>query len=130
MRLAGRRLRACAYDNTKKRMVAETIVPCGEDLTVGSEPSARLVVPQWSGATLLVLSADHALHLAPGMRVHMCHDGGVDRVVGTYEDLVAKGFAFPLVVDVCRLNIRIREGMSVFAKYLSDEEADWPRGWR
>jgi hypothetical protein len=50
----------------------------------------------------------------------MCHDRGEDRIQGTFEDLVDAGIAFPLRVTVSKLNIRIREGIAVFAHYVPD----------
>ena len=125
-RIAGRRLRAVAFNYHQNTIVAQTIVPFGEDLTVGRDATARLLVPNWSGPTLVLLSKDQRLYIARGMRVHMCHDDGEDRIVGEFDELVASGLAPPLLVTVSKLNIRVRDGLSVFAKYLRDDEPDWP----
>ena len=57
------------------------------------------------------------------MRLHICHDHGEDRVVGTFEELSASGMTFPLRLTVSKLNIKVREGISVFAKYVVDGES-------
>jgi hypothetical protein len=56
----------------------------------------------------------------------MCHDDGEDRVVGEFDDLVARGLTPPIPITVSKLNIRIRDALTVFAKYLTDDEVDWP----
>jgi hypothetical protein len=57
------------------------------------------------------------------MRLHMCHDDGEDRVMGTFEELSAGGVTFPLRLTVSKLNIKVREGVTVLAKYLADGES-------
>jgi hypothetical protein len=58
------------------------------------------------------------------MRVNMCGDDGEDRIVGTYEELLARGVTFPITIALRRMNIRVTEGLSVFAKYIDDREED------
>ena len=98
----------------------------GEEVTVGGDARAALVLPGWSDAPLLLIAEGHLLHLAPGMRLHMCHDGGVDRVVGEYEELRARGMVLPMPITVAMLNIRVRDGLSLFVRYLADDEPLWP----
>lgn len=106
-RLAGRRLRVGVYSAHDNRIVAERTFDAGADVTVGGDESASLVVPGWSGPPLCIFSNGVNLHLAPGMRLHMCHDAGEDRVRGTYEELSEAGMTFPLRVTVSKSNIRV-----------------------
>lgn len=110
------------YVAEENRIVTERIFVAGSDVTLGRDADAGLVVSGWSGPPLRLISEGVLLHLEPGMRLHMCHDRGEDRVQGTFEELIARGVVFPLRVTVSKLNIRVREGTSVFAKYLADGE--------
>ena len=56
----------------------------------------------------------------------MCHDDGEDRVVGEFDELIAQGLTLPIRIKVSKLNIRVRKGLSVFAKYLMADEPEWP----
>lgn len=125
-RIAGRRLRVGVFDSRAKLIVAKRIFDHGEDVTIGGDAGAALVVPGWSDGPLLLIAEGQLLHLAPGMRLHMCHDGGVDRVVGEYEELRASGIALPIPITVAMVNIRIRDGLSLFARYLAEDEPMWP----
>jgi hypothetical protein len=123
-RLAGRRLKigVCRSSPSDARIVAEGIFEPGDDVTLGAAASATLIVPEWEGPPLRLVSEGLYLHLAPGMRVNMCNDGGEDHVIGTFEELSARGFTFPLRITVSKLNISVRPGLSVFAKYLAEGE--------
>lgn len=123
-RLAGRRLRVGVYSAQENRIVAERTFDAGADVTVGGDDSAPLVVPGWVGPPLCIFSNGVNLHLAPGMRLHMCHDEGEDRVQGTFEELTEAGMTFPLRVTVSKFNIRVREGFAVFAQYVPDASGD------
>lgn len=125
-RIATRRLRVAVFDNDAGAVVAKAILDAGADVTIGGDSAARLVVPGWSGPMLVLIAQGHLLHVGPGMRLHMCHDDGEDRVVGEFDELIAQGLSFPIAVSVSKLNIRVRKGLSVFAKYLADDEPDWP----
>ena len=66
------------------------------------------------------------LHLASGMRMHVCHDDGEDRVPSaamsidgedTFEELSARGMTFPLRLEVSKLDIRVRPGVSALGHY-------------
>jgi hypothetical protein len=103
-------------------IVAEATFAPGEDVALGADAGCTLVVPDWAGPTLLVLSGDGFLHLAEGMRVNMCGDGGDSRIVGTYEELTAAGTPMPIPILLRRVNVRVRKGLLVFAKYLREEE--------
>jgi hypothetical protein len=124
-RVAGRRLKigVCRYSSSEARIVAEGTFEPGENVTLGGDATAALVVPGWEGRPLRLVSEGLNLHLAPGMRLNMCHDGGEDHVIGTFEELSARGFRFPLRITVSRLNIGVRPGISVFAKYLGEGES-------
>jgi hypothetical protein len=124
-RVAGRRFKigVCCSSPAEARIVAERIFAPGEDVTLGGDTTAALVVPGWEGPPLRLVSEGLNLHLAPGMRLNMCHDGGEDHVIGTFEELSASGFGFPLRITVSRLNIGVRPGISVFVKYLAEGES-------
>jgi hypothetical protein len=114
-RLAGRRLRVGVYVAKEDRVVAERVFEPGADVTLGGDAEAGLVIPGWVGPPLGLFTNGVLLHLEPGMRLHMCHDEGEDRVQGTFEELSARGILFPLRVTVSKLNIKVREGIAVFA---------------
>jgi hypothetical protein len=114
-RIAGRRLRVGVYVAKENSLVVERTFDAGADVTVGADESAALVVPGWVGPSLCVFSKGVNLHLGPGMRLHLCHDEGEDRVHGTFEELTDAGFTFPLRLTVSKLNIRVRDGVAVFA---------------
>lgn len=97
-------------------IVVERTFDAGADISLGGE-AAGLVVPGWTGPTVLLMTGGNLLHLEPGMRLHMCHDNGEDRVVGTFEELAAKGITSPIQITVSKLNIRVR--ISVFTHYLA-----------
>jgi hypothetical protein len=42
------------------------------------------------------------------------------RIVGTYEQLVASGIAMPLPILGRRMNIRVRDGISVLTEHVVD----------
>jgi len=116
------RLRAAVCRSTPDNatiVCEETLLP-EQDLVLGGDASASLVVPDWSGPAIRLVTRDGLLHLAPGMRVNMCGDGGSGRIVGTYEELVAEGVSLPIAIMGRRLNVRVRAGLSVFAKYVND----------
>lgn len=120
-RLAGRSIRVTI--TYASEVVARATFAPGSDLTIGREATAALAIPEWSGEDLMLLSAGHLLHLRPGMRLHMCHDDGEDRVKGTFEELVAAGFSFPMRITVSKLNIRLNERTSIYALYLAEGES-------
>jgi hypothetical protein len=125
-RIAGRRLRIGLYDNRANQILAKKVFAPGSDVTIGKAPDDGFVLPTWSGSSLRLISAGQFLHLEAGMRLHMCHDDGEDRVVGEFDDLVALGLTPPIQITVSKLNIRIRDGLTIFAKYLTEDEPDWP----
>jgi hypothetical protein len=122
-RVEGLRLRVGVYSRLEDRVVAEKIFGPGSDVTIGGDSTASLIVPGWEGPPLRLLSAGINLHLEPGMRLHMCNDQGENRVLGTFEELAAGGVSFPLRITVSKLNIGVRDGISVFVKYLGDAES-------
>ena len=124
-RIAGRPLRVGVFDSRAQKIVFESIFPSGVDLIAGHDEGANLWLPSWVGPNALILSDGHLLHLAPGMRVHMCHDEGEDRVQGEYEELLAIGMTFPFPINVAGLNIRMQEGITLFGRFLTADEPDW-----
>jgi hypothetical protein len=123
--MARRRLRVgvCRRVGETASIVAERIFEAGEDITLGGDATAGLAVPGWTGPSVLLIEGGDVLELEPGMRLHMCHDHGEDRVEGTFEELVAMGVSLPIRINVSKLNIRVRDDISVFAYYLPEEDA-------
>jgi hypothetical protein len=117
-----RRLRAGAYVAAEQRIVHERVFDAGGDVTIGADEAAGLVVPSWVGPPVLLISGGSLLHLAPGMRVNMCDDAGGARIVGTFEELIARGEAMPIPIQLRRMNIRVRQGFSVLTDYVADDE--------
>lgn len=125
-RIASRRIRVGVFDTRTDSIIAKAIFPSGSDIVLGGRRGDGLFIPNWSGARQLLISQGYLLHVHPGMRIHVCHDNGEDRLAGEYDELVARGIPLPIPLTVSKLNIRVRDGLSVFAKYLADDEADWP----
>lgn len=98
----------------------ETLLP-DQDLVLGGDSSATMVVPGWIGPNVLVISSDGLLHLAPGMRVNMCGNNGSRHLVGTFEELVDRDIGLPIAIERRRMNIRVSAGLSVFAKYVNEQ---------
>jgi hypothetical protein len=107
-----RRLRAGAYVAAEQRIVHERVFEAGADVTIGADEAAGLVVPSWVGPPLLLISGGNLLHLAPGMRVNMCDEAGGARIIGTFEELTARGEALPIAIQLRRMNIRVRDAGS------------------
>lgn len=101
-------------------VVAEQTFDASTDVRLGGTTRDALLVPGWTGPPVLLISADGFLHLRPGMRVNMCGDHGASRVVGSFEELLASGIPIPIPILRRRMNIRIGEGVSIFAKYVDD----------
>jgi hypothetical protein len=87
------------------------------DLVVGSAGSATLRIPNWSDADVLLVSKGTHLHLGPGMRINMCGEGGVDHLIADYEQLVAQCVTLPIAIGYRTMNITLRRGLSIFAKF-------------
>jgi hypothetical protein len=96
-------------------LVAEGMFLPGAEVVLGADKSAGLVVPGWSGPTVLLISRGTHLHLGPEMRLLMCDEAGGHRVCGEFEEL-QQGMRFPLEIPVSRLNVRVQEGVSVFVE--------------
>jgi hypothetical protein len=91
------------------------------DIRIGrEEDDAELSCAAWAGPPLLLISADGMLYLAPGMRVNMCGVEGDARIIGTYEELTASGMTMPLPILDRRMNISVREGISVLTEHVVD----------
>ena len=122
--LATRRIHIGA--SVKGVMVGDHILAPRSVLSVGAEGSgADIELPGWTDERFVVISGDPSplLHLRPGMRVHMCHDEGEDRLVGTFEELVRRGVPIPVPIRVSKLNIGVAEGTSLFVHYLAEGES-------
>lgn len=115
-RLEGRRIRVGVC--REATVIAEATLPSGADVTTGADATAALVLADWSGPNLVLISGGGLLHLGPGMRIHMCHDEGEDRVKASYEELVAQGVAQPIPITVSKLNITVDPRLSVFVQYM------------
>lgn len=125
-RISGRRIRAGVFDAAQARVVAKKLFPSGSDIVLSGLAGHGLVISDWPGPDLLLVSSGHLLQLSPGMRLHMCHDQGEDRIVGEFDELVARGLVLPLRINVSKVNVRVRGRLSVFLKYLATDEPDWP----
>jgi hypothetical protein len=127
--MVGRRFRVgvCLHTPRSATIVAEGTFGPGADLTLGADASAGLTVPGWEGGAVLLISEGTLLHLEPGMRLHMCGDGGEGRVKGTFEELAAQGMTSPIRITVSKVNILVREGISVYVNYLEEGAVPGPR---
>lgn len=115
----GRRLHVavCESGESASTIVRELVLPPGEDVTIGQLGEATVSVPGWHTPPVRLVTGE-LLHLAPGMRVNMCGDSGEDRIVGTYDELLAAGITIPIPLCGRRVNVLIRAGVSVFTKYV------------
>lgn len=107
----------CESRDNASTIVRELVLPAGEDVTIGQLGEATVSVPGWHTPPVRLVTGE-LLHLAPGMRVNMCRDGGEDRVVGTYDELVAAGVGMPIPIGGRKVNVLLRDGVSVFVKYV------------
>ena len=115
------RIRAGVYVRADDAIVCERRLDAHADIRIGrEEDGAELSCTAWEGPPQLLISGDGMLHLAPGMRVNMCGVDGDARIVGTYEELTASGLTMPLPILERRMNIRVREGISVFTQHITD----------
>ena len=115
------RIRAGVYVRAENAIVCERRLDAQLDIRIGrEEDGAELSCAAWVGPPQLLISADGMLHLAPGMRVNMCGVDGDARIVGTYEELAANGMTMPLPILGRRMNIRVREGISVLTEHVID----------
>lgn len=113
-----RRIRVGVYLKSIESFAVNTVLAPGTDVTLAATAAEGLAVPGWSGPPLLVVSAGTLLHLGPGMHLIMCDEEGGRRVTGEFEELQSAGMIFPLTVPVSRLNIRVREGISVLLEFV------------
>lgn len=107
----------CESRDDASTIVRELVLPLGEDVTIGQLGEATVSVPGWHTPPVRLVTGEH-LHLAPGMRVNMSRDGGEDRIVGTYDELLAAGVVMPIPIEGRRINVLLRAGVSVFVKYV------------
>lgn len=121
--MAGRRLRVGVYVAQEDRIVADRICGPGEDVTLGCDASATLVVPGRAGPPLMLISEGLNSISVRGCACTCVMTNGEDRVRGTFEELSSSGTTVPRRIIVSKLNIKVREGISVFAKYLADGES-------
>ena len=117
------RVGVCVSSETTADVVVERTFFEGEEVWLGDDPHSTVPVPNWAGAPLLLISADGFLHLHEGMRVNMCGPSGVNRVVGTYAELKMQATPLPIPVLLRTMTISVRKGLSIFARYLRDDEA-------
>ena len=115
-------------DDRVTLVVGRVFLP-GEDVVIGSDPAASLSIPDWNAPPFLLITGNGGLYLAAGMRVNMCDARGSARLVGTFEELQAAGEAMPIEISMRGMNIRVRKGLSVFAKYLAPDEPEFPPEW-
>jgi hypothetical protein len=107
------------------RIVAHRVYGPGEDVTIGDDDN-DLRVAGWHGASLRLISRGTLLHLQPGMRVAMGDgaSGGTESCARptTFEELQTQGVQMPMLVRHKHVNVTLREGISVFLKYLAEGE--------
>jgi hypothetical protein len=114
-------IRAGVYVRAEGAVVCERRLDARADIRIGrEEDGVELYCAAWAGPPQLLISADGMLHLAPGMRVNMCGVDGDARIVGTYEELTAGGLTMPLPILERRMNIGVREGISVLTEHILD----------
>lgn len=121
------RATVCKSTPDDATIVCEATLRPDQDLVLGSDSSASLVVPDWTGPNVLVISSDGHLHLAPGMRVNMCARTGGMHLIATYEELLERGTTLPIPIMGRRMNIRVSAGLSVFAKYVTERGEELER---
>jgi hypothetical protein len=115
------RIRAGVYVQEEGAIVCEKKLAADVDIWIGREQDgAALSCAAWQGPPQLLISADGRLHLAPGMRVNMCGAAGEMRIVGTYEELALSGVTTPIPILGRRMNIRVRQGISVLTEHVTD----------
>ena len=115
------RIRAGVYIQAEDAIVCERRLDAHSDIRIGrEEDGAELYCAVWTGLPQLLFSADGMLHLAPGMRVNMCGPHGDARIVGTYEELVASGLTMPIPILERRMNVRVRDGITVLTEHVAD----------
>ena len=120
------RVGVCWTEAEKATIVAQAIFSPDADVVLGNGPPATLNVADWVGPPVLVIAGSTGhVHLAPGMRVNMCRSDGSERLVGTYEELLAAGVPVPVPIAERAMNIRVRPELSVFARYLRPDEPDF-----
>ncbi|MBX3188621.1 MAG: hypothetical protein KF819_16510 [Labilithrix sp.] len=112
-----RRIRVGVYVAAYEAIVAEYVFAPGADVTLGADDTAALRVRGWSGASIRLIERGLLLHFSPGMRLIMCDEAGGRRVTGTFEELRDQGMLFPMTITVSRLNVRVRDGISVFIEF-------------
>ncbi len=115
-RLAGRELRVSV--TRKTQLVGQAICPPGSDVLVGDEAEATVRVPGWPGPMLTIISHGRTLNLVAGMQLHMCHDDGENRAVGSYEELVNAGTNMPIQISCSKLNIAMNDEVVIYVMYL------------
>ncbi|MFO0741216.1 MAG: hypothetical protein U0270_35280 [Labilithrix sp.] len=115
------RIRAGVYVRAVDAIVCERRLDARADIRIGrEEDGAELFCTAWEGPPQLLISGHGMLHLSPGMRVNMCGDDGDRRIAGTFEELSASGLSMPLPILERRMNIRVREGISVLTQHVND----------
>ena len=60
----------CKSTPDEATIVCEVRLAAGVDLVLGGDPMASLIVPDWVGPSVLLISGDGLLHLGPAMREH------------------------------------------------------------
>ena len=115
-RLAGRHLRIGL--KILSNPIVEHMLAPGTDVIFGAGTANAFAVPAWTGPDLCLVSGGRWLALGPGMSVIACHETGEDRMEGAFEELSNAGVAFPLYINVSRLNVRVKQGLAMLMEYM------------
>lgn len=89
-------------------------------MLIGDQSEANVKVPGWQRPMLSIISDGKMLNLGKGMRLHMCHDDGEDRVFGSYEELLDAGVKMPIEISCSKLNIRLDDEVAVYVMYIRE----------
>lgn len=107
------------YDAQAHAFVTDVTLDPGADVVLGSASDCTVPLPPSLGIERVhLISAGRQLLFSTVHRVNMMADGTDDHVVGTPDQLHATGLRSPVTLRWHRLNITLRQGLSVFIKYV------------
>jgi hypothetical protein len=114
-----RYLRVGVYDGMSNAMVADVTLPPASDVIVGSDARSTVPIPaSLHIAQVEIITAGRSLAFAGVKRINVIADDNSDHVIGTPEELFAQGWSSPVELRWARLNITVRDKLSVFMKHL------------
>jgi hypothetical protein len=118
--LATQRFRLGVFSAAANAIIVTQEFQAGSSVTIGRASESVVQLPEYDADCFELITAGVVLHMEPGMRLNMCGDGGADHVQGTFEELCACGVGPDVVLNVPRVNLTLRPGLSVFIKALPD----------